>query len=87
MHILTGYHQPSYRGNTITASRFQVIAGFFLNSETKKLTSLSNDISLAWICRSAPMMRISGRSNAYRKRVCDAVVLLVALLDSVSCHL
>jgi hypothetical protein len=83
MHILTGYRQPSYRGNTITASRFQVIAGFFLNRETKKPTSLSNDNSSAWVCHSAPMMRISGRSSAYRIRVCDAV----ALLDSASRHL
>ena len=52
MHILTGYRQPSYLGNTITASSFQVIEELFLNSETKKPISLSNAISSAWICHS-----------------------------------
>jgi hypothetical protein len=52
MRILTGSRQLSYLGNTITASRFQVIAELFLNRETKKPISLSNAISSAWICHS-----------------------------------
>ena len=47
-----GFRQLSYLGNTITASRFQVIAELFLNHETKKPISLSNAISSAWICHS-----------------------------------
>jgi hypothetical protein len=57
------YRRLSCLGNTITVYLFLVTKAFFLNRETKKLTSLSSAILMASIRNSRMRLHAPKRSN------------------------